>query len=288
MLQEFSKRDTKTIKNGVKIMKIGKGFSYNGDTIEVMDNLIDFGEKVDYVMTSPPYNMRGHAHENYNNATSFNDDMSNEEYKEWILSLFERYYLLLNEGGIVLFNLNYMSSRKNEAFNTFEIIVEIAKKTGFSLIDQICWKKQTAQPLTEGRLSRIWENVWVFIKRDDWELFRERFKKHLAGKYNYIVAPNNDGTNDVNKACFSSSLVEQLLVLYDAQENHVVLDNFMGTHTTAIACEKLSLKWIGIELDKETFIYGCDRVHNYIGEYEKVDKYKTQTLFNLEEEEGEV
>ena len=164
MLQKIPKGKYETNESEVEVMKVGNGYSYKGDTIMVMDDLIDMGEKVDYVITSPPYNMRGHAQEMYNNAESFNDNMSNEEYKEWIISLFERYELLLNEGGIILFNMNYMSSRKNEAFNTFDIISTIAQETGFALIDQICWKKMTAQPVTEGRLSRICENVCVFIR----------------------------------------------------------------------------------------------------------------------------
>ncbi len=263
------------------------GISHRGDTLEVMDDLILFGDKVDYIFTSPPYNMRGHAQEMYNNAESFQDNLSNEEYKTWILQLFKRYMELLNEGGIVIFNMNYMSSRKNEAFNTFDIISSIAQHTGFALIDQICWKKTTAQPLTEGRLSRVWENIWIFIKRDDWEIFRTRFKKKLAGKYNYIVAPNNDGSNDVNKACFSSSLVEQIVTLYDIHPHHVVLDNFMGTHTTAIGCEKVGCKWIGIELDPETQIYGLDRVNNFVGNYKKVVKYGAGNLFDMKEKNND-
>lgn len=264
-------------------MEVGNGFSYNGDTIEVMDELICFGEQVDFVVTSPPYNMQGHAHELYNNAESFNDTMTNEEYKEWIKQMFLRYDKLLVEGGIVIFNLNYMSSKKNRAINLMKILVEIEEETNFTLIEQICWKKQTAQPLTEGRLSRIWENVWVFIRDKDWEFFRQKYKKVIVGKYNYIDAPNNDGANALNKACFSSSMVKQLLEIYDVQKHHVVLDNFMGTHTTAIACEKIGCKWMGIELDKDTFIYGCDRVNNWIGEYTKVQKYGANTLFNMTE-----
>jgi DNA modification methylase len=265
-------------------MKVGNGKTFLGDTLNVMEDLIMNEEKVKFVLTSPPYNMRGHEKEMYNDAKSYRDNKTNEEYRAWIISLFDCYHELLDENGVVLFNLNYISNKKNNASNLFKTIVEIEEKTPFVLIDQICWKKDTAMPISEARLSRVWENIWVFIRKKEWETFHKKYKKTLVGKPNFIVAPNNDGTNDMNKACFSSSLVEQLLTTYGAQKGDVVLDNFMGTHTTAIGCEKKECKWIGIEIDEETFTYGCDRVNTFLGHYEKIKKHGKNNLFNITEE----
>lgn len=254
-------------------MKVGNGQSFLGDTIAVMDDLIDEGYKVDFIVTSPPYNMNGHEKEYYNSATtadSFSDAKTPEEYIQWIVDIFKRYAMLLKPNGVIMFNMNYMSSKKNRAINTFKTLVEIERQTGFALIDQICWKKANAGLLTNGtRLSRLWENVWIFIRESDWDSFNEKYLKKLFGKLNYIEAPNNDGMNEYNKACFSTSLVEQLLQLYmiEPSPTTVVLDNFMGTHTTAIACEKLHCQWIGIEIDKTTYDYGCDRVNYFIGNF---------------------
>lgn len=252
-----------------------------------MEDLAMNGEKVDFVVTSPPYNMRGHEKEMYNNATTFRDNMSNEDYKEWILGLFSLYDELLVESGVVLFNLNYMSNKKNNAANLFKIIAAIEENTPFTLIDQICWKKDQALPLIEARLSRIWENIWVFIRKKDWGSFHQKYKNILVGKNNYIKAPNNDGRNDVNKACFSSNLVEQLLSIYNVGPQQVVLDNFMGTHTTAIACEKMGCQWIGIEIDADTRVYGIDRVNSFLGNFSKLIKHGASNLFQLTEEGNE-
>lgn len=266
-------------------MNVGRGRTFLGDTVEVMDDLALMGEKVDFVLTSPPYNMRGHEKEMYNNAETYRDNMSNKEYKKWIISLFDYYDQLLNEDGIVIFNLNYISNKKNNAANLFKIIASIEDETNFTLIDQICWKKTHAMPISEARLTRVWENVWVFIRKKEWESFHLKYKKVLAGKPNFIVAPNNDGANKINKACFSSSLVEQLLITYNVQEHHIVLDNFMGTHTTAIACEKLGCGWLGIELDKETHTYGCDRVKAFLGDFKGITKHGANNIFQIMEEE---
>jgi DNA modification methylase len=263
-------------------IKVGNGLSYNGDTIEGMRELIKQKKKVDFVLTSPPYNMRGHEKEMYNKAETFRDNKSNEEYKEWIVSLFEFYNKLLVDNGVIIFNLNYISSKKNNASNLFKIITSIEDETPFTLIDQICWKKNGAMPISEARLSRVWENVWIYIRKKDWETFQAKYKSILVGKPNYIEAPNNDGVNELNKACFSSNLVEQLLKIYNIEKKHIVLDNFMGTHTTGIACEKIGCHWIGIELDEETFVYGIDRISNFKGNFSKVLKYGKDNLFNIE------
>ena len=265
-------------------MKIGNGKTFLGDTIDIMDDLIIDGAKVDYVLTSPPYNMRGHEKEMYNNAETYRDNMSNEEYSRWIVKLFDYYDELLKRDGVVIFNLNYISNKKNTAGNLFKIIGRIEEESNFVLIDQICWKKDSAMPISEARLSRVWENVWIFIRKGDWETFHKKFKSVLVGKPNFIQAPNNDGANKINKACFSSSLVEQLLTLYNVQEESVVLDNFMGTHTTAIGCEKIGCKWIGIEKDKKTYTYGCDRVNGFIGRFEKLKLNGSYNIFSYQEE----
>jgi DNA modification methylase len=39
-----------------------------------------------------------------------------------------------------------------------------------------------------------------------------------------------------------------------------ILDPFMGSGTTGVACAKLGRKFIGIELDPDYFEIACDRV----------------------------
>lgn len=241
---------------------IGNHTLINDDTNEGMDYLIDNDVKVDYILTSPPYN--AHRTDFYNGSDKINDSKTNREYVDWLVSHFDRYNKLLNKDGVIIYNINYMSSRKNNASNLFRNIVEIEDRTNFVLIDQICWKKNNGMPIREGRLSRVWENVFIFIRKDDWATFRLKYKDLLAGKPNFIDAPNNDGYNSINKACFSSEMAYKLLELYGANQDSIVLDNFMGTGTTSIACEKLNCCSYGVELDRMTFEFSIDRLNKYI------------------------
>ena len=257
--------------------KIGNHTLLNDDTNVGLKYLIDKKTKVDYILTSPPYN--AFRTDFYKGSNKINDSKDNDEYKEWLVSHFLEYDKILKKNGVIIYNINYMSSLKNNASNLFRVITEIEDKSNFVLIEQICWKKRNGTPSREARLTRVWENVFIFIRKSDWKSFHQKYKNILVGKPNYIEAPNNDFANDINKACFSSSMVEQLLTLYGANENSLVLENFMGTGTTAIGCEKIGCSSIGIELDKATFDFSKERIKEYIGDFGAL---KEENIFNIE------
>lgn len=52
----------------------------------------------------------------------------------------------------------------------------------------------------------------------------------------------------MNLATFSTSFVEQLLDRYVYTNDMLVYDSFMGTGTTAVACKRRGLRYVGSEL----------------------------------------
>lgn len=54
-------------------------------------------------------------------------------------------------------------------------------------------------------------------------------------------------------------LIERL-----TNEGDVVLDPFMGSGTTGVACKDLKRKFIGIELDENYYNIACKRINGYI------------------------
>lgn len=51
------------------------------------------------------------------------------------------------------------------------------------------------------------------------------------------------------------------LLLRHSNENDIVLDPFMGSGSTGVACVNLDRDFIGIELDKNYFNIAQDRIH---------------------------
>ena len=77
--------------------------------------------------------------------------------------------------------------------------------------------------------------------------------------FNFIEAPNNDGSNDIHKATFSSILIRKLLHLY-VKKDAIVYDSFMGTGTTAMACIEEKINYIGSEISKRYVEYSNKRI----------------------------
>lgn len=154
-------------------------------------------------------------------------------------------------------------------------ISEILRNTNFTLADIIIWKKSNALPnnVSKNKLTRICEFIYVFCRKSEFKTFRMNKRIRSYGKsgqpyyeniYNFITAKNNDGSCNLNKATFSTELVSKLLNLYSTNENDVILDPFMGTGTTAVACIKMNRKYIGFELSKGQCDYALQRIDDVI------------------------
>lgn len=59
------------------------------------------------------------------------------------------------------------------------------------------------------------------------------------------------------------ALMEYLIRTY-TQEGEAVLDNAAGSFTTGVACVNLNRKFIGIEMDKNYFDIGVNRIKERI------------------------
>lgn len=88
--------------------------------------------------------------------------------------------------------------------------------------------------------------------------------------FNFIEAPNNDGSCNLNKATYSSELVYKLLEMYAGQNKGIVYDPFIGTGTTAIGVLRFNRKYnreysyVGSELSADQVKYAENRIEEFI------------------------
>lgn len=68
-------------------------------------------------------------------------------------------------------------------------------------------------------------------------------------------------TSSDHPAPFPIEIPKRLIEL-NSYEEDVVLDPFMGSGTTAIACEKMNREWVGIELNEEYIRRSYERIDN--------------------------
>ncbi len=238
---------------------------YNGDCIDIIKQLSN--GSFSKVITSPPYNIiRPNAVDR--GYDIYKDRLlNNEEYAKWITKLFNLFDEKMSENGCVLWNMSY-GSENTECMPI--TINEILKKTNFTLADIIVWKKKCATPnnVSSNKMTRICEFVYVFCRRNEYQSFttnkrivgyRETGQALYENIFNYFIAENNDGSNELNKATFSEQFVDNLINRY-ILPNDTVLDCSSGTGTTMCACEAKQINSIGIELSKEQCEYAKNRI----------------------------
>ena len=252
---------------------------YNEDCMVTLDRLLDNNVNIDGVITSPFYNTNrekkplkeingNYFHLNYRRRyDEFNDMMTEEEYINFTVKLFNKIDKVLVNNGCILYNMSYGTENVDLMYKT---IFNIIDKTPFTVVDTISWKKKNALPnsVSPNRLTRICEFVFVIVRKQEIKSFnankeissiRPNGQKMYTNYYNYIEARNNDGSCNLNKATYSSELIMKLRDIY-FKENALIYDPFMGTGTTAFGCLLKNCKFIGSEISKRQVDFANNRL----------------------------
>ena len=272
---------------------------FNEDCFDTMKRFSN--GQIDIVLTSPFYNTNKKAGDKrtlettkpkdgqyaYVRYDTHIDNMTDEEYCEFTVKLFNEFDRILVKNGVVLYNLNYGSENTEGVFKTVNAIIT---QTPFTIGDVIVWKKSTALPnnMSYNKLTRIWEFVFVFCRKDEFGTFncnkrvvstRKTGQKNYENIHNFVEAKNNDETCPYNKATYSSELCKKLLNIYAVNEHSIVYDPFMGTGTTGIACQDLEFDFYGSEISKNQVDWAYYRLLDNVNVFnagEGIFKEKTE------------
>lgn len=248
---------------------------FNEDCSVTMNNMINDNFNVDLILTSPPYNI-SQIHNKYSVGAfngkqvkydEYKDNLPNDKYIEWMLSIFNQYDKILKKDGVVLFNFNYGSTNTELIW---KLVNEIITNTNFTVGDCIIWKKRSALPnnANPNKLTRIIEFVFVFCRKQEFLTYctNKKITSQTNGTpkyscyFNFIDTSNNAvEKNELNNATFPVEFVTSLLDIY-GKKDYVVYDSFMGTGTTAVACKQFGCYYIGSELSKQQVDYANDRI----------------------------
>ena len=246
---------------------------YNEDCFKTMQRMVQNNVKCDIILTSPPYNTgrccktERSINDYENRYDSYLDNLTDSEYSQWTVNLFNMYNQILNPNSTILYNISYGNENPNLLWNT---ISDIIKQTNFMVADCIVWKKKCALPnnVSSNKLTRITEFIFVFCRKSEYKTFNANKKiksisrtgqNYYESVFNFIEARNNDGSCKLNKATYSTELCEKLLSIY-AKPGCTVYDSFIGTGTTAVACKNFGLKCFGSEMSKAQCMYAQKRL----------------------------
>jgi DNA modification methylase len=257
-----------------------------GDSLVVLDELIKRGTKIEGVLTSPPYNISRKNGDMYSvKYNSYQDTLSNTEYIRIQTSIVEKLEKILIKNGCLLYNINYGCENTDAMWL---LLANIIENTDLTVVEQIIWKKRNAIPnnVSKNRLTRIVENVFVICRKSEVNTFNANKpivsamkgtgQDVYANVYNFIVAPNNNrgSHTKVHKATYSTELCERLIKMY-FQEKDTIIDPFMGTGTTGLACLNTNRNFIGIEMDEKYYCISKDRI-------DELKRAPIQNVFDFE------
>lgn len=221
-------------------------------------NLIE-ENSIDLIVTSPPYNVDIH----YN---SFKDDIPYEKYLEFTEKWLTKAYLLMKPDGRMCLNipLDKSKGRKEAGFQSVYVdIVNIAKKVGWKYFSTIIWNEQNISRRTawgswlSASAPYVIAPVEMIVV-----LYKKRWKK-LSGSKKSDISKEEfmEWTNGVwtfmgeskkrvgHPAPFPVELPRRCIKLFSFVDD-TVLDPFLGSGTTLIACALTGRKGIGIEIDE--------------------------------------
>lgn len=249
---------------------------YVEDCFITMERMIEDNVKVNNVITSPFYNT-GRGSKCHNTQKSRDnhegrydihlDDMTDEEYIDFTLRLFDKFDSILEKDGCVLQNMNYGSENTHLMWL---VVAEIIKNTNFTIADDVIWKKKSALPnnTSKNKLTRIVEHVFVFCRKSEFKTFDtnkevksiSKVGQKMYGNYfNFIEAKNNDKPNKLNKATYSTELMMKLMDIC-CKDNSLIYDPFSGTCTTQNACILRGLSYLGSEISENQVKDGIKRL----------------------------
>ena len=229
---------------------------YNDDCINILKEIED--NTIDLIITSPPYNL-GHKNRKevkdhsgiivkYN---SYGDNLPQKEYEEWQIQLLEECYRILKPTGLLYYN-HKERHYKGYYFNPLNLIQE----SSFNPLQTIIWKRGGIT-FNIGRFVNCYETINVAYKSKDYMRINIESEKHFDI---WDIPPDR---NEHMVASFPLELPLRIIEAYTDYGKLNVLDPFMGTGTTGLACRMTDNNFIGCEIDKSTYEYATSRLKEY-------------------------
>lgn len=252
---------------------------YNDDCLAILKPMPN--EAVDCVITSPPYdNLR-----TYQNTLNWDFDLFKNIAKEL--------FRVLKKGGVIIWVVSDKTDKGSETGTSFKQALYF-KELGLNIHDTMIFRKLNYVPLTHNRYEQEFEYIFCFSKgkpktfnpikipckwagTETWG--STSFKKtpndnqtavgrkkisdtKIKGNiFEYYTNSLTSGKKYKHPAIFPLDLAKDQIISW-TNENDVVLDCFMGSGTTGVACKVLKRNFIGIEIVKEYFEIAEQRIYD--------------------------
>lgn len=226
---------------------------HNADAYQKINELIDTGIKVDHIITDPPYNISQdnnfHTMKNHRRGVDFGEwDRGSFDLYSWI----PQYSKLLKANGSMVIFCSYR-------FISYIIDVIESDMTNMVVKDVLVWQKSNPMPRNINRryVQDMEFAIWSVKKNSKWVFNKPDNQPYLRACFKYPLVSGKEKTKHPTQK--SLKLMEEIISIH-TNENDVILDPFMGSGSTGVACLNTNRNFIGIELEKEYFEIASQRL----------------------------
>ena len=239
--------------------------AYNCDCVEGLKTLSD--GQIDLTVTSPPYdNIRTY------NGFSF----------DW-KAVIKELYRVTTGGGVVVWIVSDQTVNGSETGTSFKQAL-FAMKCGFNLHDTMIWEKESCAFPEATRYYPVFEYMFVWSKgkpktfhpiedrpnlwggtkvhgtfrnadgtlRERSSTWKETVCKEMGCRFNVWQINTEKNNKTGHPAVFPIALATDHIRSW-SNECDTVLDPFLGSGTTRLACYNLNRNFIGYEISKQYF-----------------------------------
>jgi site-specific DNA-methyltransferase (adenine-specific) len=264
---------------------------------------------IDLIFTSPPY---------ADNRKKTYQGIPIKNYVEWFLPVSSELKRVLKPEGSFILNIKERAVNGERQTYVIELILAM-KKQGWLWTEEYIWHKKNSYPgKWPNRFRDNWERCLHFTRQKQFKMFqdavmvpmgswaqkrlvklnnRDRTRdesrvgsgfgknvSHWLGKQ-YVYPTNvlylsTECSNRGHSASFPISLPTWFIKLFTKEED-VVLDPFMGSGTTALACIKLNRHYVGIEMMEKYYdlaLEAIERANNGNGTAGRLNKQMSPRL----------
>ncbi len=230
---------------------------YCMDAIEGLKRLAD--ESVDLVVTDPPYNIASPSKTTMKSGTPLStmkawgewDQRHPFEYELLILSVINECYRILKPGGA----LYMFSSREQNGY-----FVKKAIERGFVYRNQLVMVKTNPIPSLSKSNWRSSFEVCMYVTKGKPGTFN--FVSQALCKNVFVYSITHKQTKHPTEKPLA--LIE-LIVAVSSNAGDLVVDPFMGSGTTAVACQRLGRNFLGFEIKPEYIKMAEERLNRDVG-----------------------
>ncbi len=229
----------------------------HGNNIEIMKQLIDEGIKINTIVTSPPYNLKGfkegnikpggwHSHIEYDN---FDDNLPEEEYQRQQIEFLNICYDLIPDNGSMFYN--HKNRRyKNKVSTPYEWIL----KSKFNIYQEIIWDRQGSPDNNKLYFMDNTEKIFWLTK-----IKPKTFRNQLEKRFKINIWSIHPGKKEYNHPAPYPTQIPLNCILMTTEEGDTVLDPYVGSGSTIEACIKTKRNYLGIDISEKYVIMTEER-----------------------------